>query len=420
MPSERQINFRVAAWWHKPTAGVEWSVSMDPTTIGTWVGVLVAVGGIIGGSVKFFFWVIDERQKRKMHPGFSVPRRTLQIATKMEGNCWWSMGKRGDEPTMQVVGSVFISNVAPVPVRIPQIELRYGFLGRKRVNGMVMVPRSKEDNLHGFYDIPPNETRNAPFDFWVYPPVVKAGEPFKAHSVIFSDQFGNKHRVKGVIFTVLPTGGPARPGQPEEFPYEMADPIEKEVVSVLKAEIGRFGQCGRRVGGLGSVHISYQGRTFTGVGGDSWTPDSPMNQLIAADPEAAELRSDNLDALLGFYRGLTTDDERARFVAALLDRLDGKRGYLDVSYFIVCVLFKVDHFGEALQKAKRDLPLADNKLWGLSNVLMMINGLLRYRHPDFTGEMLDDIERMTHGLDEHPFLIPAKLAAIRASRLPKS
>ncbi|MDP2999431.1 MAG: hypothetical protein Q8N47_18225, partial [Bryobacterales bacterium] len=81
---------------------------------------------------------------------------------------------------------------------------------------------------------------------------------------------------------------------------------------------------------------------------------------------------------------------------------------------------KVDHFGEALQKAKRDLPLTDNKLWGLSNVLMLINGLLRYRHPDFTGEMLDDIERMIHGLDEHSFLIPAKLAAIRASRLPKS
>jgi hypothetical protein len=34
--------------------------------------------------------------------------------------------------------------------------------------------------------------------------------------------------------------------------------------------------------------------------------------------------------------------------------------------------------------------------------------------------MLDEIERLTHGLQEHLFLIPAKIAAIRASRLPKS
>jgi hypothetical protein len=50
---------------------------------------------------------------------------------------------------------------------------------------------------------------------------------------------------------------------------------------------------------------------------------------------------------------------------------------------------------------------------------MILNGLLRYRHPDFTDQMLDEIERMTHGLEEHPFLIPAKIAAIRASRLAK-
>jgi hypothetical protein len=82
---------------------------MTPTTIGTWVGVLIAIGGVVGGGVKFIFRVIDEWQKRKTHLGFSVPKRTLQIATKMEGNCWWSMGKRGDEPTMHLAGVYKIS-----------------------------------------------------------------------------------------------------------------------------------------------------------------------------------------------------------------------------------------------------------------------------------------------------------------------
>ena len=59
-----------------------------------------------------------------------------------------------------------------------------------------------------------------------------------------------------------------QPKEPEEFPYKIADPIEKEIVSVLKAELGRYQMCGRSVGGLGSVHIVYQGRSFTGVGGD--------------------------------------------------------------------------------------------------------------------------------------------------------
>jgi hypothetical protein len=31
--------------------------------------------------------------------------------------------------------------------------------------------------------------------------------------------------------------------------------------------------------------------------------------------------------------------------------------------------------------------------------------------------MLDEIERLIHGLSEHTFLIPAKIAAIRATRL---
>src|SRR5260370_35114840 len=99
--------------------------------------------------------------------------------------------------------------------------------------------------------------------------------------------------------------------------------------------------CGRGVGGLGSVYIAYRGQSFTGMGGDSWTPNSHINQLIVSDPEAASLKSDNLEALLGFYRGLGSDEDRQRFVNALLDRLDDQRGYLAVSYFIVCVLWSV-------------------------------------------------------------------------------
>ncbi|MGA2726109.1 MAG: hypothetical protein ABSG79_27345 [Bryobacteraceae bacterium] len=338
---------------------------LDPKTIGTWFGVLVAAGGVIAGSTKFLFWVFDEWQKRKKHEGFSAPTDTLRLASKPEGNCWWAMGKRGDEPTMQIVGSVFATNITTVPVRVPQVELRYGLCGRKRVSGMVMVARNAHENMYGMYDIPAGETRDASFDFWVYPPVAKPTDHFAAHSVTFIDQFGNRQVVKRVQFRSMAADHPPKPKEPEEFPYAIADAIEKEIVSVLKAELGRYEMCGRRVGGLGSVHIVYQGRAFTGAGGDSWTSDSPKNQLIVSDPGAAALKSDNLEPLVAFYKGLNTDDERPRFRKALLDRLDPKRGYLSISYFIVAVLWNVGSLAEALEKARRDLPTGESDVFGL-------------------------------------------------------
>jgi hypothetical protein len=90
-----------------------------------------------------------------------------------------------------------------------------------------------------------------------------------------------------------------------------------------------------------------------------------------------------------------------------------------VSYFIVLVLMKIGRFKVALENAKSKLPQGDISTFGLSNVLMLLNGLLRYRYADFTNEMLDEIERFLDGLNEHSFQIPEKLAAIRTARLLK-
>ena len=206
---------------------------------------------------------------------------------------------------------------------------------------------------------------------------------------------------------------PAKP--PLEMVSSISNPVEKEVATVLQAELARYEKCGRRVGGLGSVHLAFDGREITGVGTDSWNPNSPNNQSISTNPDACELRSDNLDALMAFYESLSAN-EREQFASALLARMDGK-AYLPVTYFIVCVLWKIGRLKDALEKAKANLPHGEIKVFGLSNALMLLNGLLRYRHPDFTNAMLDDIERFLVGLNEHPFQIPEKLAVIRTARL---
>ena len=169
-----------------------------------------------------------------------------------------------------------------------------------------------------------------------------------------------------------------------------------------------------------SIHLVYRGQRLTGIGTDSWTPDLPVNQLIVSDPEAASICSDNLEALQACYNRLKTDTERERFVKALTDRLNADDGYLEIAYFLVCVMLKIGKLDRALRKAKGDLPVGEQKAFGVSNILMLLNGMLKYRHPDFTSDMLAEIERFIQNLDEHPFLIPQKLSAIRTSRLART
>jgi len=205
--------------------------------------------------------------------------------------------------------------------------------------------------------------------------------------------------------------------KPVEALHAIADPIEKDVASVLQTELSRYEINGRQAGGLGSVYIVMAGREIKQLGNDVRIMQATANQEIVFEPETAEIKSDNLDSLLALYARLATDDERERFANALLSRLQDEKGYARVAYLIVLALWKVGLLGEALEAAMFGLPEDDRKDYGLSNALMMLNGLLRYRHPDFTPDMLDTIERFLKGSQEHSFCIPQKIAAIRARRL---
>src|ERR1700694_1268473 len=100
-----------------------------------------------------------------------------------------------------------------------------------------MVSREWRENSYGLYDIPPKESRDVSFDFWITPPIKMATEEFRPHSVAFLDQLGNRHILRHVKFESMVARMRPQPKEPEEFPYEIADPIEKEVLSMLKAEL---------------------------------------------------------------------------------------------------------------------------------------------------------------------------------------
>ncbi len=170
--------------------------------VSTLIGYLVVIGTAGAGVVKFGFWVYDEIQKRKQSTaqGYKIPPRTLTITVQQQREYWWHMGSTQHDPAMQIVGQFTITNVYSRPVRALQVKLRYGFLGRKAIIGDLVVSQHLNSNFYGEFEIPPNDTRNATFHIWLYPPVEKEHQTFVAHSVVVMDHFGNQHKVKGVKF----------------------------------------------------------------------------------------------------------------------------------------------------------------------------------------------------------------------------
>jgi hypothetical protein len=350
----------------------------------------------------------------------SVDARKRFHLTAIPQQSHWSSSKQPDDSIVtQVAARLLVRNRTAIPLALVRARLVSPKIRGELVHDDVFV-RAVDRNIYGSaadsgHVVPPGMSLPASATIMIRGvPRRKLGTQVRA-TIGVTDDEGHEQKVMINMRVLVPSAEVAA-GPSLETVSSISNPVEREVASVLQAELSRYDKCDRRVGGLGSVHLVVKGHEMTGVGNDSWNPNSPKNQSISDDPDAAELRSDNLEAIMAFYGRLATAEEQAQFAAALLGRMDGK-AYLRVTYFIVCVLWKIGRLREALERAKAELPQGEIKVFGLSNMLMLFNGLLRYRYTDFTNDMLDDIEKCLFGLKEHPFQIPEKIAAIRTARL---
>jgi len=348
------------------------------------------------------------RRIKRLDP--KVSNETIRIQPKRR-DLWWHLGSSNNKPAMQVHGSWYVTNITEKEVLILRASLSR-FM-RPSINGTIIV-RHPTDNIYGRYPILPNETTHASTSFWLLPPFKKEGKDFKA-TVILVDQFGNKHKIKQTIFTGLKPKSEKKPESPTESIYDIKGTVEKQIVSVLKAEVNRYKDCGRRVGGLGSVHTFYKNKTWRGVAEDCREADTPKNQSLVLKSENADISSDNADALLNLFNSLKTQTDQNSFVDALLKRLSKNTEYASVAYLILFVFFRLGKLPEVLRKAKKDL--RKDETYGFSDFLIILDGLLRFHHYCFTSELLDEIERFVEGLDESTFRIRERIAAIRAFRL---
>ncbi len=380
----------------------------------------LVIGFVLFGVLAGVKWITVLVVAWRARSAEAKARKTF-YATPIAQHCYWSVAKQPDDSLVtQIVADLAVKNQSAAPIGLMRARVIKPRIGGEVLHDMITV-REQHGHMHGTayvsgYRVPPGTLLPARVV------VMIRGKPCRSEGedllvvLGISDDDGHEQRVK-VVCKCMRKPTPANQPKSIEALLTLSDPIEKDVASVLQAEFSRYELNGRREGGLGSVHIIIDGREIKQLGSDVRVMQATENQEIVSTHVSAEVKSDNLDALLALHSRLATDDEHKRFANALFSRLQGERGYARVAYLIVLALLKIGQLGEALEAAKFGLPEEDQKEFGLSNVLMMLNGLLRYRHPDFTADMLDTIDLFLQGSQEQPFRIPQKIAAIRAQRL---
>ena len=341
-----------------------------------------------------------------------VPTQTLRIVSDFHGN-WWHMGMAYDEPAMQIVTRLHVTNIIDKPV-----EILSAIIKPTNTKGSVVIRHPKE-NVYGSFPVLPGATTEVDVNFWIQPPVKKEGKDLNA-TIVLIDQYGNRHKAKNIVYI---SDAKMRPKKEEskvpiENLFSIADPVEKNVVSVLKHEVNRYKDCGRRVGGLGSVHTIYEGITYNGIPTEWREAHSHKRQDIVSDTSKVTIDSDNLKAIGRIFEEATSEEAKTLIVNALLNRMNKETEYAPIGYFILLVAFRHGFLKQALQ-ASKDKLLGDSK-YGFGEILRLLDGLLRLKHTEFCDLDLDEIERFLNGISEDTFRINERIFAIRSYRLERN
>jgi hypothetical protein len=373
---------------------------------------------IVFGTLAIFKWVAvaatvfrqyrkDVKAGKRIHP-------TVKAG-------WWGIHKQDDGTYItQFTVDLAIKNISDTSVGLMGARVIKPRIKGQVVSNSVMT-RHQTLEVHGTpvgrnYRCEPGTVTPARVAI-----MIRAQAPYDHQqdltiTLALVDDEGREQRVRAVC-----KGHPKSPTKAtlpkKESQHDIADPIEKQIVAVLQSEASRYALNNRKSGGLGSIHIVYRGQALHSFASDPFVLNTPINQLLIMDPDAAVIASDNLAALESLYLRLDSDDARRRFLNALTNRVRQDGEYAKVAYFIAAVLWRTKNLDLGLSAISCNLDEDDRSSFGVGNALMLLNGLLRYRHTEFTELELDAIERFIQPMEGGVFHIPDKIAAIRALRL---
>lgn len=163
--------------------------------VGVVVGALTILGTIFGWFGKAWRWGISLFKPKPPVGVIEVPSKTMVLIPVVRQNAlWWHMGSMGDQPAMQIVGDLNVTNISKYGVFVMGARLR-----KPKAIGHALV-RAHDSNIYSTkHIILQGGVSDLRFDFFVQPPVRVKGQLFKADVAII-DQFGNEHWLKGLEF----------------------------------------------------------------------------------------------------------------------------------------------------------------------------------------------------------------------------
>ncbi len=98
---------------------------------------------------------------------------------------------------MQIISEWRVTNIAKEAIHMHRAHIVRPRKARTDGEVFVIDPRT---NCAGDWMLAPRSTAQVLTQFFVHPPVCKEGEDFKA-KIVFTDQFGNEHKTKWIVFT---------------------------------------------------------------------------------------------------------------------------------------------------------------------------------------------------------------------------
>lgn len=372
---------------------------------------MMAMGIIAIGCVILLFRRHRARNgNAKFFP--NAPTSTLKIEQIPKQTSWRPAAIEG-RPAMHASGEWRATNTTSSPVQIIR-----AYLEKSKADGLIVLFERNNGQTSGVHEIAPNSTVDVSVDFWIDPPTKKPGQDHRA-TVVFIDQFENRHYIRRVKFASVLSNEHDVPVEAEwipdedESPANSPVPIELQVSALLHEELENYEKCGRRIGGLGSVQTRIENRVLCGVGSSWRQMNEDIGPLLENSDVDAHIESDIADSMVTLYRCLSSSDQ-LRFVAALRRRLGRYGVCAPVGYLTLLVLYRTGDLRDALTTARAYLQGDDG--CGFSEFLLLLDGLLRYEHRNFSDMMLRDVERFVEGLDDYAFGIPERVAEIRRLR----
>ena len=181
--------------WKLPAALIDYwkTIAVEVVALAGALGAILRWGfaPIRWGALKIKGWTIGQPDSR--------PLRFVQDDRQSR----WSVARLGDKVGTHVHGHWYVTNTSDRNVLILKVRLR-----KHLTNFVNVFTQHPERNVFGYQvPIPAHRMAEVTTDLTFFPPIGRDHEPLVT-DVIFTDNFGEEHRVRRVRFSYI---GPDKP-----------------------------------------------------------------------------------------------------------------------------------------------------------------------------------------------------------------